>query len=333
MKKFPPIPIRDRGGVFELNNPDDGTPIKEMFKLGDGLLMITEKCTYRVQLADQIDPKRQNPALPPNFQQRLFDHGIHSDLLCRTLLQSKVLFRKEFQSIDIACAMQLALDATSDLIAAQEIALAFTAAESAAIEKVERLETKGSSLTLPSVGNVRVHCKSFAQKAHHFAASLLNIVRLFYPEMKGKGWDEFHELVKATYGSEDLFCKVLDLATPFLKLVRNARDCLDHANVKGVETSDFTPLPDGTVERPSIKIDFRKTVHERCPVSWFMQETVKALADSFEMIVTHSCSRHSKPIAGFPMTIGHLSDTYQAAMHVRFAYGMYYEGQGFIPCG
>src|ERR1700712_1981098 len=99
MKKYPPIPSRDAAQRFSLNNPDDGTPIREMFKLDNGLLMITDRCTYRVQLADQIDPKRENPGLPPNFQQKLFDHGINSDLLCRTLLQAKVLFRKEFQTV------------------------------------------------------------------------------------------------------------------------------------------------------------------------------------------------------------------------------------------
>lgn len=127
MKKYPPIPNRDKGQGFTLNNPDDGTPIREMFTLNDGLLMITEKCTYRVQLADQIDPERKNPGLPPNFQQKLFDHGIHSDLLCRTLLQAKVLFRKEFQAIDVGRAMQLAFDAVADLIAAQDVALSFVA--------------------------------------------------------------------------------------------------------------------------------------------------------------------------------------------------------------
>jgi hypothetical protein len=38
MKKQPPISARDRGGVFKLNNPDDGTPIREMFELADGLV-------------------------------------------------------------------------------------------------------------------------------------------------------------------------------------------------------------------------------------------------------------------------------------------------------
>jgi hypothetical protein len=40
MNKRPPMPGRDLGGSFTLNNPDDGTAITEMFTLGDGLLMI-----------------------------------------------------------------------------------------------------------------------------------------------------------------------------------------------------------------------------------------------------------------------------------------------------
>jgi hypothetical protein len=59
------MPRRDLGGRFSISNTDDGTPIKEMFKVGDGLLLVTEKCTYRMQVADQIDPDRK----PPHYRQ------------------------------------------------------------------------------------------------------------------------------------------------------------------------------------------------------------------------------------------------------------------------
>jgi len=95
MKDRPPMPSRDSGGPFSLYNPDDGTPITQMVKLNEEFfLIITEKCTYRLQVADQIDPDPKDPALPQNFQQKLFDHGTKSDLLCRTLLQAKVMFRR-----------------------------------------------------------------------------------------------------------------------------------------------------------------------------------------------------------------------------------------------
>jgi hypothetical protein len=129
MTKRPPIPARDSGGRFELNNPHDGTPIKEMFTLGDALLMITEKCTYRMQVADQIDPERTNPALPHNVVQKIFDHGTRSEILCNTLILAKVMFREEMLAIDTEKAKQLAFEALGDLMAMDEAVQAFKEAE------------------------------------------------------------------------------------------------------------------------------------------------------------------------------------------------------------
>jgi hypothetical protein len=184
------------------------------------------------------------------------------------------------------------------------------------------------------------HAREYAYKPAFFTANLhfatetrLGIVRLFYPEMKGEDWDAFHELVKSRYGESDTFYKVSELTTPFLQLVRNARDCLEHAHLKGVKTSDFEPQPDGTIAPPWIEIDFRKTAHDRCPISWFMEETTKALVDSFEMIVVHTCSKNIQLFAGMPMSVGPLPEDYRKAWHVRFAYGMYYQDGQFAPCG
>jgi hypothetical protein len=333
MNKRPPMPDRDLGGSFTLNNPDDGTAITEMFTLDDGLLMITEKCTYRLRVADQIDPERKNPSLPHNFQQKLFDHGVNSELLCRTLLQAKVMFRKEFQGIDVQRAMQLSFDALSDLVSMHETMQEFVSAESSAIEKAKTVGHQQRSQTIPAVGNVRDRCKTFMQKADHFVVSLMDIVRLFYPDMKGKGWDAFHELVKTRYGADDVFAKVMELTTPLLRLIRNARDCLEHGNLEGVQTADFEAQADGTIAVPSIEIDFRKSSHDRCPISWFMEQTTQALLDSFEMIVVHASAKNIQPFARMPMSIGLLSEDSRKAWHVRFAYGMYYQDGQFAPCG
>jgi hypothetical protein len=107
-------------------------------------------------------------------------------MLCRTLLQAKILFRKEFLSIDIESAKRLSFDALGDLIAMHETAQTFKLAEQTALEKAQSLEKKDISQTIPAVGNVRAHCKTFSQNADHFAKSLLEIVRLFYSEMKKK---------------------------------------------------------------------------------------------------------------------------------------------------
>lgn len=333
MKDRPPLPIRDRGGSFKINNPDDESPIKEMFTLSDVLLMITEKCTYQIQMADQIDPERKNPQLPPNFQQKMFDHGTKSELLCRTLLQAKVMFRKEFQSVDINNALQLSFDALCDLVCMEDTAKSFKAAEQVAIEKIKKLEKHDVSMTIPAVGNVRGSCKSFFQKADHFAVSLKNIVSLFYPKTKGKDWVYFQDMVKGQYGEIDNFYRLMELTAPLLILIRNTRDCLGHTNLKGVKTHDFMLQSDGTISPPTIEIDFRKSSQERCSISSFMEWITHEMRICFEMIVVHMCSKNMQPFAGLPITVGVLSDDYQNAWHVRFAYGSYNSDGKFIPCG
>jgi hypothetical protein len=335
MHDRPSVPARDQGGSFSLSNPDDDTAIVKMFRLDDGLLVITQKCTYRMQMADQIDPERKNPALSPSFHQKLFDYGTSSELLCRTLLQAEVIFRKEFQTIDVQRAMQLSFAAFGDLVSMYEKTQEFKTTEVAARKKAEAQGRQQRSLTVPAVGNVRDHCKTFMQKADHFVQqSLWEIVRLFYPDLnaKGKGWEAFHELVVGRYGEDDVFAKVTAQTTPVLMLVRNARDCLEHS-LKGVKTADFEPQADGGIAVPSIEIDFRKSKQDRCSISCFMEQTLWSLVDSFEAIIVHMCAKNVRPVAG-QMLVGTLSEDQQKrAWNVRFAYGMYYEGGQFIPCG
>ena len=326
-----PKPVRDSGGSFQLDNPEDGTPIKEMISLKGGLLLITEKCTYRVQLADQIDPKRTNPNLPHNTHQKLFDQGTNSEPLCKTLMVAKVLFRKEFQpQLDLEKAMELTLAALSEIDSVERAAREFAEAEKEAIEKAKQFKPQTRSVGLPSVGNIDVHCKTFTQRAHHFGGALLKIVRLFYPG--AKNWDKLQEIVRARYGTDDPFYKVVAATKPTLLLVLHARDSLEHHN-EGVTTLDFEMQPDGTINAPTIELHFRTSSLPRCSISLFMQDIIKSLLVSFEMIVTHACSKSAQPFAGMPVMVGPLSDDMMKAWHVRYAYGIYDSNGRFAPIG
>jgi len=325
--------IRDAAGSFTLNNPDDGTPIKEMLSLGKDLILITEKCTYRATLADQVDPERKNPGLARLFQQKFLDVGTGSPLLCRTLMQAKVLFRKDFLSIEVDRAMGLTLEALAELAALHDVRENFSAAEHAAIEKADGNPSSDASQTVPSVNNVQSQCKTFAQKADHFVVKLMELVRLFYPEQRGnKNWDDFQALAKRLYGDSDPFCEVLDIAVPVLKLVRNTRDCLEHHRPE-VTTRDFEPEPDGRIAPPTIELDFRGSTLPRCRISSFMAQVENHLLDTFEMFAAHMSSKQAKPFAGMHMGVGLLPENVQASWHVRFAFGMYDPDGRFIPCG
>ena len=329
----PPRHPRDFGGMFSIDNPDDGSPIREMISLGARMLIVTDKCIYAMQMADQIDPGRTNPTLPHNVHQKLFDYGAESELFCRSFLQAWRLFRTEFQTIDIDHALQRSLEALGEFVAMRDVTDAFESAEQLAIDRVQSVGQKRGSLALPAVGNVRAHCKTFAQKANHCAAALLAIVRLFYPDMKGKNWDDFRNMVKDRYGENDQFSELMGAAAPFLKLVRNTRDCLDHDNLSGVTTRDFELHADGQIGVPSIEVNFRGSVVDRCSITSFMQGTTEEMLVAFEMIIVHMCAKNMHSFAGMPMIIAPLSETYRKAWRVRFAYGSYFSEGQFAPCG
>jgi hypothetical protein len=332
MKKHRPnIPIRDNAGSFEINNPDDGTPIKQMINLGDDLLLVTDLYTYKINLADKIDPAGQNPALPPVVQQKLLNYGVNSKLVCGVLLQSKVMFRKEFQSFDVSEGLSLALECLSDLLAADEISKKFKQVENCAIESLTDLNKNDSSLTLPTGGDVRSVAKSFFQKIDHFCLNLKEIIKLIDADTKGLQWSEVAALMEKKYGQEDSISKLLRDAAPFLKLVRDTRNCLEHINSKGVNVLDFTLDINGDVAPPTISVNFRGSSLNRCSVSFLMDEVVQGVLSLYEMIIVHLCNKSIQPFCAFPVVVGPLPESLYQSWYVRFSYGLYDKDKNFSP--
>jgi hypothetical protein len=315
--KRPFMPMRDGAGSFELNNPDDGTPIKEMFTFKDRLLLVTEKCTYEIQTADQIDPKRSNPNLPHHVQRKIFDHGIGSEALSKILLQARTLFKDGFLPIDVEAAQKLAVEALKEFDAMDHTAKEFKDQEKLAIEGAEQATQQPRSLSLPSIGGVDTHCKTFAQKAHHFGKATLAIARLFIPA--ATNWDSLSEIILARYGKDDQFSKLIAEVTPNLKMVLNLRDALEHQN-KAVIVRDFTMEPDGTISPPTIELNFRKTVLARTSIESLMDGLITALPVYFEMTIVFLSSKFAQQVAGLPVFVDLLPEDFQKARHVRFGY-------------
>jgi hypothetical protein len=326
--KRPFMPMRDGAGSFDLNYPDDGTPIKEMLSFQDRLLLITEKCTYEVVLADQIDPERTNPQLPHNTQRKLLDYGIGSVPLRKILLQARTLFKEGFLSVDIKAAQELALTALVEFDALEQTVSAFKDLEKAAIDRAEKRKPHPRSFSLPSTGGVDAHCKTFAQKAHYFGRSMLMTARLFLPD--ATNWDKLSEIAKAKYGNQDQFSRMLVELIPNLKMVLNLRDALEHQN-KGILVRDFTLEVDGTIAPPTVELDFRKSVLPRTSVASLMDELIIALPVYFEMLIVHLSSKFVQPIAGCPTFVSELPQSFQTAQYVRFGYWANMPGGGTMP--
>lgn len=328
----PRMPLRDRGGHAALNNPEDGTAIRHSVVVGDGLLFITDRCTYRIQMADQIDPGRTNPDLAQVAQQKIFDHGAKSDLMRGTLMHAKVMFKQGFQEIDIPRALSHSFDALSNLIGMRDLEVSFAVKVDAAMAKAGVGERRGSSVVLPSAVGAREDAKSFIQRADHFSRDLLEIVRLFFPEMKAKGWGDFLELIGKQYGEEDQMTKFVAGIVPIFQILRDARNCLDH-HLNGVTLSEFALEKDGSIMVPTIEINHKTSKEPRQSLVQFMHVSTELMLRAFEQITVHMCDKKLKPFAGMPFVVGEVQPPMAENWPCRYAYGLYYEGQGFVPCG
>ena len=311
------MPMRDGGGSFDIDNPDDGTPIKEMFSFRERLLLIPEKCTYEVQLADQIDPDRKNPNLPHNVQRKLFDLGINSEALCKILLQANALFKQGLLPIDLDAAKALAMDALTEFVSMYRVAQEFKELERIEVEKYEKGRHQPRSVSLPSIGGIDAHCTTFAQKAHYFGRAMISLSRLFIRD--AGNWDKLKEIAAARHGNDDVFLKLINEVVPVMKLVLHLRDALEHQN-KGVIVRDFAMEPDAGIAPPTVELNFRGSVVPRISVSSLMDGLINSLPIFFEMMAVNLCSKFAQPIAGIPSFVDMLPDNFQQARHVRFGY-------------
>lgn len=325
---------RAAGGSLLVGTPNEGA-ITSMAEIDGALYVIKQRAIYALQAADQIDPGRTNSDLPRFVHQHIRSVGSDSEVVGRTLLTAVNLFQKgKFLPKWFAHerALVLTLDALENMVAMREAADEFEVAHQEAYVAAQSSARDRSSMQIPKMGDIKTRLRTFAQRADHAANALFGIVELFYTDFGRGGWQGLSELVGTRYGADDLFTKFLGEAVPFLLLVRNARDCLEH-NLRGASVKDFVLQPGGQIMAPTIGINFRQTRRPPIAISSFMGEVVNMMMVVFEIMIAHLCDKHAQsPTPDLPIMVGTLQENRRREKFVRFSYGTYL-GEDFVPIG
>ncbi len=326
---------RDSGMSFEVGTPTEGVT-EAMVEIDESLYIIKPKAIYALKTADQIDRDRTNIHLPKVVTRQVFTIGSESEIVGKILLTAISLLDKgNFvrDGVDTKHVISTSLEALTIVIAMQTIAAGFEAAQQAAYEKAAALRRAGDAEQQPFLGDVKLRCKSFMQQADHAVGALLDVVRLFYPEIKKTPWDALHETMGRELGEDDQFTKFLGQAVPFFKLVRNTRDCLEHKNSKGVVVKDFEVHRDGQLHPPTIEVNFRESQHPTVAVSAFMAGVITSVANGFEMVLVHLCNANTRLTGAFPVYIDMPTESRRRWKHVRFYFGTRFNDGDFVPIG
>mgnify|MGYP006869350151 CR=1 FL=1 len=293
--------LRDRGGYVDIGTKEDGA-IVEMFDIDGVLIIIKEKALYELRYADDIDPGRVNPNLPPNVQRLLLKLGSESELLSRTFITAKKLFRKEslVESFNINSALRFSLEAATELATMESEINNYLADEKKVCEEYETNRSKEVFYTIPSITDVTTRCKTIFQKADHVMQALMDIIKLFYNDLgKSPYYSDFINFIEKKYGNSDPFYEYLKKIFFIIEMIRNIRNCLDHRRSE-ILIKDFEIQLDGNVLTPTIEIEYLNSKLDRISLESFLPIILQNLITIFENMLVGLCNKN---LAQTPFTV------------------------------
>ncbi|TGS89315.1 hypothetical protein EN817_02905 [Mesorhizobium sp. M3A.F.Ca.ET.174.01.1.1] len=304
-RKRPIDKLRESAGVMDVGDSSEGA-VAGMVPTKKSLFIVKERAVYALQLADHVDPKRENIHVP-NSMQLVAKSGSQSNEVSRTLLTAEALFTKSFFSSDEvreACLMA-SIATMKELLAVAQIADQFKADQEAAEQSYDAVP-KSRALRLPAVTEVESRAKNFILKAESTLQSIVDIAGVFYrEELAAKGWpDTLVVAVETRAGREANFTKFARALADFIKFMRNARHCIIHRDhTKWLELSDFRLTPQNTVEPPSIAIVHPDTPMSEVPLLTFMTDVVDKIGEGAEQLMAHLAGAHMEPPGKFPIIV------------------------------
>lgn len=217
----------------------------------------------------------------------------------------------------------LALDLLKDLAAMADMRMSLQKAQEVAIASFGEEHAKGRSLTLPAIGNAEARCDAFAQKVGHAVDTLRDIARLFYGEALKKKWiDSLADLARERYGADDPFTKYVDTVRPFLLLLREMRNMIEHAKPDWhIKVYDFRLLPSGQIMVPSLEIVRPGMETSKGALTELMSQLTEDLASVAEVLMAYLCNAHVQPFPPFNIQVLELPMNQRGNPLVRMSYG------------
>jgi hypothetical protein len=312
---------RDKGGQADIGTQEDGA-IMQMENIGGRLLIIKEKSVYELRTADDIDPKRENPNLAPTSQRLIFRLGTESEMFSRTFLTAKRLFRAEYlpKTMNIPDTLWLTLELVQEIAVLDEEIKKYIAEENTVSAEYEERKAKKLDHATPSIPDIKTRCKTIFQKADQAYQAQLALIRVFYPDFSQQSfYSAFCEFLKTKYGEQDQFTKFMVDVLPFIMLVRNIRNCLDHRRTE-INIKDFELQVNSNIISPTIEVDYLGSKLPRISLSQFLPSVTENLVTIFEHMTAFLTAKNLRADRLIPGEIRIVPEAERINKHIKYAY-------------
>lgn len=326
--------LRDGAGSLEIRTPDDDSAISEMISTGDRLLVVKGKGIYEIKLADQVDPERTNIGTP-NTIQRMIPYGADAPWVGAVILTAHHLFQSSCSpsEIDGATAFALVLEMAEDIAGAHQLEENYRNAEEAATKNLHPKIRKDRSFVVPALGNVESRCNEFLQRTDHALRELFRLVQMFYSDVGSGDWESLKKRIDGEPQNIDNFPQFLAEVIPFLQLIRNARNCVEHPRAEQrLVVTDFSLDSKNVLLPPMIEIIHPRTPQKEVSVGVFFRQALQNLVTDVELMMVFLCARHVKSIGGLAVQMIELPSDRRRSEHIRYGYGARL-GDQLVPMG
>jgi hypothetical protein len=306
-------------------DPDEGV-IKEMMGIGNKMYAIKERAIYSFMLADNIDPGRTNPAIP-NVQQKAYDIGYDSELVARTLLTAKFLFKDgmldtHFNPENI---LPSVLDFFEETFALLKSFETFSSEIQGLVDSVKKQQKHGASVLLPAVPDLRGKVKGFVQRAEHATQALLALCKVFYEFPGNKhGFISFPEAVAKRGNADPSMLQWAEHIAAYAKFLRNCRHCVEHPhNDQKIVLTDFAINPvDGQLNEPMLEVVHRETPEPRLPIGAYMRSVLNSTVTMGEELMAFLALDNMLPGWKDTTTVMEMPPERRRHPNVRFYYAI-----------
>ncbi len=319
-----PFAYRSQGGAFNIG-ADETDSMSAFIKVDDQLMCVTRKNIRMVLMADSVDPERTNPNIDHNVQ-HILPYGSDNELVGRTFQQAGVLFKEHtlHNSIDYNKGISISLSFLKEITALEKLRNEYTNEEESINSS---LSSQGKNPTIPALPNLDQKVKGFISNTDHAMRSIMEITHLFYPNIKGAGWEKYlYQKIKNELGEEDPFTIFINTFRVFTEKIRTIRNKVEHPHgqlkddVFVIENYKLTPA--NILEMPSIFYDGKEHNLPKMKVSAFMESTTHNLLMIFELLMVYLCNLHAEPFAGDKRVVVSIPENERLASekHVGFRY-------------
>jgi hypothetical protein len=314
-----PINIkRESAFQMEIAIPS-GATLSGIFSLGKVAYALSNKSIHAIKMADSIDPDRKNHNIP-HVQQLVLNYGADDEFVGRTLLTGIELILKGMvrDDVDKEGALKIIFDITVLIAEARDFHLEYARKLEEIAVKFDR-KLKGSSLELPHYERLTERVKTFTSKVADAGQRLFDLYVHFYGRTD-EMWSGAKKVIETRYGSDDPFSDYMGRAVPFLRFLRNTRNCIQHEKpTQRIVVTDFELQADGVIHTPMIEVVHPETPEPKVDLGAFLSHLEQSLVVVCEHMIVLLADKHAADFGELDFRVVELpKDRWRN--HVRFAF-------------